>query len=209
MSTTQTAPSIEEELLLKARAYGLCAQLLSEATRGSGAGPAEEELRQVLDRLVATDIVRHIDAFEAPGVRSGFPTSEDLKPLLRGDLSPYETSYEPRPGMSGGKPFQLADIAGFYRAFGFEVSGERPDHIVPELEFVALLCAKEAYARVCGEEEGAEVCRRGREAFLLEHLTAWLPQLSQRISEQAPRPALSALVEVIMALAAAEPKTSA
>jgi hypothetical protein len=205
MSTTQTAPSIEEELLLKARAYGLCAQLLSESTRSSGAVVAADELRAALGRLAGAGIVRRLDTFEAVDVRPGSATQEYLKPLLQGDPSPYETSYEPRPGVSGGKPFQLADIAGFYRAFGFEVSGERPDHIVPELEFAALLCAKEAYARICGEEEGAEVCAEARRKFMSEHLGAWLPQLSQRISEHAPRSALSALVEVAMALAAAEP----
>lgn len=207
MNTTQTAPSIEEELLLKARAYGLCAQLLSESTRSSGAVVAADELRAVLGRLAGAGIVRRLDTFEAVGFRSESATQEYLKPLLRGDLSPYETSYEPRPGVSGGKPFQLADIAGFYRAFGFEVSGERPDHIVPELEFAALLCAKEAYARICGEPEGAEVCAEARRKFMTEHLGAWLPQLSQRISEQSPGSALSALVEVLMALAAAEPLT--
>ena len=207
MNTTQTAPSIEEELLLRARAYGLCAQLLSENARSSGAVMAADELRAVLGRLAGGGIVRRLDTFEAVGFRSESATQEYLKPLLQGAISPYETSYEPRPGVSGGKPFQLADIAGFYRAFGFEVSGERPDHIVPELEFAALLCAKEAYARICGEPEGAEVCAEARRKFMTEHLGAWLPQLSQRISEQSPGSALSALVEVLMALAAAEPLT--
>jgi len=208
MSTTQATPSIEDDLLLKARAYGLCAQLLSESTRSSGAVVAADELRAVLGRLAGAGITWRLDTFEAVDFRSASTTQEYLKPLLRGDLSPYETSYEPRPGVSGGKPFQLADIAGFYRAFGFEVSGERPDHIVPELEFAALLCAKEAYARICGEEEGAEVCAEARRKFITEHLGAWLPQLSQRISEHTPGSPLSVLVGTLMALAATEPMTS-
>lgn len=208
MSTTQTAPSIEGQLLLKARAYGLCAQLLSESTRSSGAVVAADELQAVLSRLAGAGTIWRLDTFDALDFRSESAAQEYLKPLLRGDLSPYETSYEPRPGVSGGKPFQIADIAGFYRAFGFEVSGDRPDHIVPELEFAALLCAKEAYARISGEAEGAEVCAAARRKFMTEHLGAWLPQLSQRISEHAPRSALSALVEVVMALARADSMAS-
>ena len=70
---------------------------------------------------------------------------------------------------------QLADISGFYRAFGFRAAGERPDHIVPQLEFVALLYAKEAYAFMCRDHAGAAVCSESREKFVREHMSGWLP----------------------------------
>ncbi|MCU0233243.1 MAG: molecular chaperone TorD family protein [Thermoanaerobaculales bacterium] len=44
----------------------------------------------------------------------------------------------------------LADLAGFYRAFGFAPAadvGEKPDHIVSELQFTALLLVMLARAR--------------------------------------------------------------
>src|SRR3989304_1284832 len=56
----------------------------------------------------------------------------------------------------------MADIAGFYNAFGLEVSevnAERVDFISTELEFMSYLALKEAYAVEADEGEHIEVCR--------------------------------------------------
>ncbi len=60
---------------------------------------------------------------------------------------PYETEYTTPDALY--KAHQLADIAGFYRAFGLEMSTEnreRPDHLAAELEFMHFLALKEAQA---------------------------------------------------------------
>jgi TorA maturation chaperone TorD len=79
----------------------------------------------------------------------------------------------------------MADVAGFYRAFGLRVApGERPDHVAAELEFYGWLQAREAQARARGETEGAEVCRDARRKFLRDHLGRWLPLLAARLRER-------------------------
>lgn len=72
---------------------------------------------------------------------------------------------------------ELADLAGFYQAFGFRMGGkvrERPDHIAVELEFMYLLCLKEAYADVHGLGEQVEIARHAQAAFLKDHLGTWI-----------------------------------
>lgn len=197
MTATATA-SLAENLLLRARGVGLCAHLLGDRMRPEAVDAANEELRDVLAALHLDDVIPLLDSLGKDAV------ADSMKTLARGEISPYEGGYEAGAGAAGGVTFRLADISGFYRAFGFEVSGDRPDHIVPELEFVALLCAKEAYARLAGEEEGARVCGEARRKFLTEHLCEWLPEFSQRISERGPHPALETLTTIIDRLTAAD-----
>ncbi|HEY4682385.1 MAG TPA: molecular chaperone TorD family protein [Candidatus Acidoferrales bacterium] len=94
---------------------------------------------------------------------------------------PCGVEYEPNADVAY-RAQQMADIAGFYRAFGLEVSGkrgERLDHIVVEAEFLYLLNAKEAAALSVGRGEQAEVCRTARKRFFAEHVGWWLPGFAQ------------------------------
>jgi len=68
---------------------------------------------------------------------------------------------------------EMADIAGFYRAFGFTFEG-RPDHLGAELEFLHLLTAMEAGAALEGNEGHRELCRDGQRKFLAAHLGRWV-----------------------------------
>lgn len=89
--------------------------------------------------------------------------------------SPYESSYGDGRRL-GGKPVELADIAGFYTAFGLEPSSshpEMPDHIALELTFMSALCLKEAYALFHSLVEGREVTREAQRGFLGAHLGRW------------------------------------
>ena len=85
---------------------------------------------------------------------------------------------------------EMADIAGFYRAFGFTVGGpirERPDHLAVELEFMHLLALKEACALESGVAEHVEICRDAQGKFLQEHLGQWIGALAQSLSRSASR----------------------
>jgi putative dimethyl sulfoxide reductase chaperone len=79
---------------------------------------------------------------------------------------------------------ELADIAGFYLAFGFKTGGtkrERPDHLAIELEFMHLLCLKEAMALFSNRPEQAHLCRDAQRSFLKDHLGAWIGLFSQAL----------------------------
>jgi len=178
---------IEKDLLLRARVVGGFAELLAGA---GGPGRVVKDLRDTL-RELGHEVS---DLEMAPAA---------AKSLERGTVPLYETSYEGGRGSPGGATFQMADIAGFYRAFGFEVSGERPDHLVPELEFLALVLMKEAYARISGDAEGAEVCATARGKFVAEHLGAWLPEFGERVRGTEGGEPVARLVQTVLELAQA------
>ncbi len=92
---------------------------------------------------------------------------------------------------------ELADIAGFYRAFGFGIGGkvrERPDHLAAELEFMHLLALKEAVATESGIAEHVEICADAQRKFLQDHLGRWIGWFAEslaRSAEDGPYPALA------------------
>ncbi len=95
---------------------------------------------------------------------------------------PYELEYFP--GRLFLKTHKLADIAGFYSAFGLEISGkskDRPDHASIELEFMSFLSLKEAYAVSKEDGENAEICRDAQRKFLQDHLGKWILVLCEQI----------------------------
>ncbi|MEK6569907.1 MAG: molecular chaperone TorD family protein, partial [Bacteroidota bacterium] len=88
---------------------------------------------------------------------------------------PYETEY----GYDNvfQKTEAMADIAGFYNAFGLgvrEENSERVDFISMELEFMSYLALKEAYAREHGEEKHLEICTDAQRKFVQDHLGRWI-----------------------------------
>lgn len=188
----------EQRLVLKGRAYALCARLVTAG--GEDWGQALTELRQVAGQLGYRDAAETI-ASSAPG--AGLD-AELARLFIRGVVPPYETSYESARSAPGGKTLALADIAGFYRAFGFQAHGDRPDHLAPELEFVSLLCVKEAYARLTGEDEGAGVCAEARGKFIREHLAPWLPEFRERVVQESADPAVSAAAAATVAIVMAD-----
>lgn len=99
---------------------------------------------------------------------------------------PYETRYSSRHLFQ--QTYQLSDIAGFYRAFGLDISDdadERPDYLAIELEFLHFLCFKEAYALEHHGPEQVELCRDAEVKFLRDHLLLWAPSFAKRLQETA------------------------
>ncbi|MFI5398781.1 MAG: molecular chaperone [Candidatus Binatia bacterium] len=122
-----------------------------------------------------------------------------------GRVPPYEARYGPR------HLFQetecLADIAGFYGAFGLETAQacrERPDHIAVELEFVHVLGVKEAYALENHWSERAALCVEARRDFMQQHLARWAPSFLRRLAEAASRGLFEKVAEVTAACLAAD-----
>ena len=110
--------------------------------------------------------------------------------LVSGSAPPYETEY-----IDGKFTFQrsqhLAEIAGFYRAFGLGVSGECPDrqdHVALELEFMAVLIGLESRAAKHGETDcaRANICRDAQRRFLENHLIWWILTFARLLERERP-----------------------
>lgn len=97
---------------------------------------------------------------------------------------PYETEY----GYDNifQKTQAMADIAGFYRAYNLEVSddkSERVDFLPTELEFMAYLTVKEAYALEHHEQEHLEICLDTQRKFIQDHFGRWVPLFSKILTK--------------------------
>lgn len=79
---------------------------------------------------------------------------------------------------------EMADISGFYKAFGLCLESERPDHISLELEFMRLLTIKEA-GSLMDKNLNIDICINAQKEFLGSHLGRWIPLLSV-VSEGIP-----------------------
>ncbi len=143
-----------------------------------------------LDAPLLHDILRELNAppfvmpFGALGMGLDALQSEHRHALgITGSMC-YETEY--------GLPHEfrqsqeLADIAGFYGAFGFQIGGtvrERPDHLAAELEFLSALALKEAYAHTQGVMEHVEICEDATRKFLTAHTGHWIGLLLERLAQ--------------------------
>ena len=139
------------------------------------AADAREALRPALDSLRATVTDLDLAQLQSDHRRVFGHIESSLCP-------PYETRYDTRHLFQ--QTQQLADIAGFYRAFSLDISEgahERPDHLAIELEFLHFLCFKEAYALKHHGPEQVEVCRDAEAKFLTDHMLRWAPSFAKRL----------------------------
>jgi TorA maturation chaperone TorD len=123
----------------------------------------------------------------------------------QGRVSPYETEY----GLDGlfRQSQELADIGGFYRAFGLTVAGgsrERSDHLGVECEFLGFLCRKEAYHLLSGDREVAKEVREAERLFLKEHVSGFAGAFARCLSSEAGHPFYRALGDLLSAFLAVE-----
>jgi len=102
----------------------------------------------------------------------------------------------------------LADVAGFYRAFGLELAAgvrDRPDHVAFELEFMEFLCLKEDLALLREEEAGRlAIIRDAERAFLASHLGLWAFAFARRLQRRAVTGPFAASARLLEAFMAAE-----
>lgn len=143
------------------------------------------------------------------------PTSADIAPLRirqqeftrlfesHGQMvaPPYETEYtKDWPQQSLLQSATLADVSGFYKAFGLEIGthcAERCDHIRLELEFLHFLGLKEAIALDRGETEHWEIVRDAQKKFLEDHAGRWPHRLAERLRQKEALPFYLKLAELL------------
>lgn len=77
----------------------------------------------------------------------------------------------------------LGDLAGFYAAFGWKAnpdSGERPDHLVTQLEFLGMLLAMAAQ---CSNAEQESIVEDALAEYAKTHMHDWLPSVCVQMVE--------------------------
>ncbi len=189
-------------LTSRATLYGFLAKLLGPPEASLSDSRFLEELFKAFestDILVLEkemSVVR--EELSQEGITAEILNSEYTHLFHRGACPPYETSYNPERIFS--KTNDLADIAGFYRAFGIKHKNETPDHIVSELEFMGLLYLKEALAVANSMQDEAEICSEARRKFLSEHLGNWVSQYSMRMRNEARLGIYPAIADLVCAL---------
>ena len=91
-----------------------------------------------------------------------------------------------------GQPVDIADMSGFYLAFGFALpdsSASPPDHLGAELEFVSLLHLKIALALQRSRSEVLRITRSALAAFLKDHLGRWSQPFALALADAGAAPA--------------------
>ena len=123
---------------------------------------------------------------------------------------PYELEYYPNTDINF-RSQRLADVAGFYRAFGLDRARavkERIDHLSFEAEFMQIIIARELYASEhdlgAQGDERVELCRRSQRLFFVEHLGWWLPSFGTQLSERRDSPFYRGVGRLVRGLVAAE-----
>ncbi|MGQ0797618.1 MAG: TorD/DmsD family molecular chaperone [Methanobacteriota archaeon] len=184
------------DLLVGSQLYGLAARLLADPTRALD-GDALDRLEHLasgstgLGRIGSAVAKVRTVLRDVPRTRRAV-AQEHTELVLKGAVAAHEASYVP--AMQG--LTALADVSGFLRAFGVRAAGERPDHMVAELEFLALLSLKESVALGSDRPDEAAVCREAHAAFLRDHLGRWLGAYRGALAERAPGSLVLALVDV-------------
>jgi len=130
------------------------------------------ELRVLLPML--PDDVRD-NAAALLGVQLDTWEHEFHRVLGPGGLPSCESSFD-RAALAGRGPL-LAAIGGFYQAFAYDPEArerEVPDHISTELDFLAYLAFKAAFAADAQLTEELDVTAQAYDTFLRDHLGFWI-----------------------------------
>lgn len=110
--------------------------------------------------------------------------SELFGHAVRGSCPLYELEYGQAEIVQ--QAGELADIAGFYGAFGLENapgSMERVDHVSVECEFMSVLCAKYATGVLSNGADLMDACFDGQRMFLHDHLARWFFAFCSRVAK--------------------------
>ena len=232
------APSIAAEpvlLLARRTCYRFVALALADPHHGTFGQLAHADTRRLVSE--AAEILCEEDAAVARPLALGERPLADLDPartfarlpnsaaelnelyehtfgLLGGSkCPPYETEYVPSK-FTFQRSNMLADVAGFYRAFGLQSSSsspDRPDHVVLHCEFLAQLlqlqlhCTSRLPDAISPDENSRDsICQDALRRFLQEHFAWWTPAFAKLLALQDPGGFYAAVGQFLAALIPAE-----
>src|SRR5574341_653059 len=102
------------------------------------------------------------------------------------DCPPYETLFGNDHVFA--QSHVMGDIAGFYRAFGVELSQdihERLDHLSVEFEFMHFLAYKESYSRCHDGADKTQIVVEAQKKFVKNHIGRWVPLFCRMLVKKA------------------------
>ncbi len=149
--------------------------------------------QETVDRLKAVD--GHFDSIEewvsSEGENWNIQELRDehrrvFSNVIALDCPPYETLFGNDHVF--GQSYVMGDIAGFYSAFGLQLSPdihERLDHLSVELEFMHYLSYKESYAILHDGGEKLKTVFEAEKKFVKEHIGRWVPLFSGMLKRKA------------------------
>ena len=195
--------------LARATMYRLCGAALGYPTRERLDEVAR--MARAAERVSAPELREAIATVaSAAGPADAASVAGEYVALFDGAVRcpPYEGAYGP-PQMAG-KSALLADIAGFYTAFGLEAAAGQPDvedHIATELEFLSALALKEAWALAEAHDEHAEITRGASAHFLTDHLGRWAPAFATALDATTSLPYYRAVATLLATWIATDTET--
>ncbi len=176
-----------DEELFAALQTGRWAADLAEAVRVSGIKPPKPFLAEL--QRVSESLATRLETLQSQ--HNALYSSGSVCPQQESD---YVASHAFQ------KTDVMADVAGFYHAFGLRVSRaqrELPDFLGSELEFLHAVGWKEARATQEGNQEAAIVCRRAQRKFLAEHLGVWIGAFRAKMEAGPAGPFYVALARLV------------
>ncbi len=173
-----------EEAVARGAFYGSLAKAFGPVDEALVDGDVFQDLRKVGGHWseLAESLSKLPESLDGAPYEATGVAAERVRLFDRGECPPYESSH--REDADPLKDVVMADVAGFYNAFGLRPEGELPDHIVSELEFMALLCVKESGAILTEESEGLEVVRSAQVKFMGDHLGRWVDTFRTAIHDK-------------------------
>ncbi len=199
MLTDENRQALLEQAEVRGGVYGFLAAVLRYPDRGTLALLNEPGRWSGWSETLART---HPGLYKLLGdVRANLPSGQNDAPLadlqeshvvlfghaVRGACPPYELEYEA--GDIPQKSNELADIAGFYSAFGMEMDAnahERADHVAVQCEFMGVLALKEIYALETANADAQQVVSDAQRSFLADHSGRWMPAVASRLTKADP-----------------------
>jgi TorA maturation chaperone TorD len=198
----------------------LCRSALYEALATAFRPPTAEAVRRLTAPDVAVGLVAAARAIGGEAVEHAVARlgETDVRPgildaayqrlfghVARGETPLFETEY------GGDELFQqpqtLADVGGFYAAFGLTLAAQgamRADHVACECEFLMFLARKEAWALEAADGAMLDTTRRAIRLFLRDHLARFAPALASHLERTDPDGFYGALGTCLRAVLAVE-----
>jgi TorA maturation chaperone TorD len=134
------------------------------------------------------------------GISAEDLASEHSRLFLGGGLVPLREGGYGDGLRFAGQPVDIADLSGFYQAFGFgppPVAANPPDHLGTELEFMSLLHLKTAFALQRRRSEQVRITQAAMAHFVEDHLGRWTEAFEAALHGASAAPAYSSLAGLL------------